>query len=263
MRHTPTEAGGTCQKAASGKIGLSQLLFWNIALILCSLIVGCEAHSDTEAEFDRAASVASLEGIVKPGYPVECQTRAKAALAELSSQGADSKPMFVMAIAMYEGPGKFFLRVKCFDEGRDLRGIRLREQWVDANGVTQTLEEDYPVFCVFWYRLRSSTVEARAIPAHLREHDQRKDDLSWLTYENYVLNASIERALETGEPVMSTRSFRDKLLGDMPPIYMSDPHRDRVCVQVCAYDREGRESEWIDVLRAGTMNFYRHIRGQQ
>jgi hypothetical protein len=203
---------------------------------------------------DRLKAIVDLTRIAERHWLPEQQERAKAALLELRNTVVDSKPIFVHAMLVFDDPNQFLLWFVCFDEGRDLRGIRLREQHEDVKGIVTTLEEDYPIFLDL---PKSWTVEQRPIPVRIRDAHQRKDELSWLRYENYRLNALIQETLAKDKRSASGTALQQMPDMEMPPIYVSIPDLNHVRVEVCAYDRAAHKSDWIEVRPGGSMAFYR------
>jgi hypothetical protein len=209
------------------------------------MVIGCHRQPIPEQDLDKGAALAILKNLVER-YPADVRDRAKSALLELDDAGMAGKPIMVTAMLM-QVKDAFALAITCFDKDRNLRGIRIKEEREDANGVISTILEDYPVFVAFADGLKSGTVERRLIPFQIRKGQERKDEIQWLQYENHVLDTLIQGAVTRAKP---DESLVDILSGSpvgMPPAYISIPAGKRLRVQVSAYDRAGRSSEWIDV----------------
>ncbi|MBN1363041.1 MAG: hypothetical protein JW993_20750 [Sedimentisphaerales bacterium] len=195
----------------------------------------------------RTFSVSELKKVVEHRvFPAAWQERAKVALCELNTREVSTKPMFVYAmISRADEPGEYLLTFMCFDEARDLRGLRIKERQENAGEAIGSITEDYPIFVDY---LESWTLERRVIPVTIRQAGQRKDEGLWLEYENRCLRAVVERVLASKHKRSVTTTPRDRVsIRGMPPLCMSLPEPNHVTVQICAYDKTGRESTWINV----------------
>jgi hypothetical protein len=242
------------------RLHTGRLPSWVILFAIGTMLIGCRERGVTWDDIDRPKAIADLTRIAERHWLPEQQERAKAALLELRNTVVDTKPIFVCAMLAFEDPNEFRLWFTCFDEGRDLRGIRLREQQEDVKGIVTTLEEDYPIFLDL---PKSLTVEQRLIPVRIRDAHQRKDELSWLRYENYRLNALIQETLAKDKRNASGTALRQMPDMEMPPIYVSIPDPNRVRVEICAYDRAGQKSDWIEVDCGASMTLYGSNRANQ
>ncbi len=243
----------TGAKIRLGRVYTGKLAFGIILFAISTILIGCKERDITWDDIDRPKAIADLTRIAERHWLPEQQERAKAALLELRNTVVDTKPIFVHTMLTFEDPNEFRLWFMCFDEGRDLRGIRLREQHEDVRGIVTTLEEDYPIFLDL---PKSWTVDQRPIRVRIRDAHQRKDELSWLRYENYRLNALIHKTLAKDKQSASGSALQQMPDMEMPPIYVSIPDPNRVRVDICAYDRAGHRSDWIEVRSGASMALY-------
>lgn len=160
-----------------GRVHSGRLASCVVLFAIGTMLIGCRERGVTLDDIDRPKAIVDLTRIAERHWIPEHQERAKAALLELRNTVVDTKPIFVYAMLVFEDPNEFRLWFMCFDEGRDLRGIRLREQHEDVKGIVTTLEEDYPIFLDL---PKSWTVDQRPIRVRIRDAHQRKDELSWL-----------------------------------------------------------------------------------
>jgi hypothetical protein len=111
---------------------------WLLALALGALLIGCREERNVEDEIVGTFAVSKLEEVAgSSAFPARYQERAKAALLELKTQEVGSEPMFIYArISRGDEPNEYCLAFMCFDEARDLRGIRVREQHGNAGETT-------------------------------------------------------------------------------------------------------------------------------
>jgi hypothetical protein len=205
-----------------------------------------------ELVFDLA--VDDLTDMARGADVLDMGKRAKVALAKLKNGVPDPEPILISSvIGRPEGMGPL-LNVVCFDEERDLRGLRVKEQYVDPNGKTTTLEEDYPVFV---NALRPFILECVAYPIHIRDKGQRKDKCLWLEYANWNLDGLIRLYVDERQDNGKEPSPREVPKVETPPIYISVPDPNRVQVLMSAYDRAGHESESIQLLAPPPGKFYK------
>lgn len=224
-------------------------LFLFTATTVVTTLNGCKKQNDDRKEelmfnltvSDLTSSAEKLQGS-------DLGRRCQVALSKLKNGDLDTEPILLQAsVGLVEPNDEPALFVFTFDEDRDIRGLRIKEQYIDPNGTLTTLEEDYPVFV---NSLTSVISEHIRFPIQIRDKYQRKDKCLWLEYANRNLDALIrkyldERQQDCGDTFTRKVLWKEK---EMPPVYISVPDPNRVEVFISIYDRAGNESESIKVL---------------
>lgn len=214
---------------------------------LCSLVLfaGCRDDSLedlTWEDIDRPTAGKHLTVFTKAG-PVEVRERATLALTRLNDDIVESQPIMIRAL-LTEDENGLSLQVTFWDEDRDIRGIRLREQRHQANGQTVIIEEEYPAFIFDLRPATCGTYTLTSIIGRERTND-RKDESAWLRYENDALNQLVEACAHVED--ISDLSLI-MVESPSPPILMSIPEPDKVRVELAVYDRQGNVSDYAEVL---------------
>ena len=169
------------------------------------------------------------------------------ALGKQQNASVDSKPILRSAIPetleLDDWPGSS-LRLTIEGEYQNLLGLRIREQHVDVNGTAFTIEEDYPVWIDSTY---SPSWNGKSVNVHFRQY---KDEKKWKRYLEDIrlsreLAAKNKEAQDAGEPIFDIETTKM----DMPPVCISVPEDDKVRVFVSVYDKEGNESESVEIKR--------------
>lgn len=222
------------------------------AMAISITLSGCKREKGDYQKlvFDLAAS--SLTDMAEKHMASDLGRRAKAALSKLKNGILDTEPILILAIIGFPEPNVPALNVIYFDEDRDIRGLRIKEEYIDPNGTTTTLEEDYPVFVNALDTLISEHV---MFLIQIRDKHQRKDRCLWLEYANRNLDALIRKYLDKrqhdwGDTITRGVPWKEK---DMSPVYISVPDPNRVQVFISIYDRAGNESESIKLLATPTL----------
>ena len=157
----------------------------------------------------------------------------------------DLKPVLKRALFMALGLDDWSgssLQLTIEDEYRDLFGLRIKEQYVDANCTIFTLKEDYPVWIDSAY---SPSWHGSSVNVHYR---QRKNEKLWQKYLDDVrmrrdLAAKKKEAQDAGKPIFDIETKRI----EMPPVWISVPEPNKARVFVSVYDRAGNESEAVEI----------------
>ena len=208
---------------------------------------GCKKENvDLEELMDHGARDLLTSAAKKTAWPPDMRSRAKAALAKLDNGILDTEPILLRAIIdTVEPNNEPALFIIYFDENKDLRGLRIKERYIDPNGSITTLEEDYPVFVN-----TLSTIIAAYIrfPIHIRDKDQRKDKYAWLEYSNRNLDELIRLNIDERQRNSSDNHPQDIPFKKTPPIYISVPDPNKVNVEISIYDKAGNESDSIELL---------------
>jgi hypothetical protein len=160
------------------------------------------------------------------------EKRVNAALAKLKEATPDSRPVLISASCRYG----MVLNIWALDMGRDLLGLRVREEFTDASGKTASREEDYPAFVDPRYSFLRSVLQTYAFPVLVRDNDQHKEEADW---QDYVRKAHDESAAMRREK----RGPTTKTIPPMPAIWISRPNGVRVFISV--YDAAEYESESV------------------
>jgi hypothetical protein len=215
-------------------------IFLIIVLAINITFIGCKEQEITWEEIDRPYATSKLKHILEHRYNSDFQKRAQEALLKLDDKVIDTYPILVWAILRRELDNTY-LSLLYFDEGRDIRGFRVKELHQDPNGeVTTIIEEDYPIFL----SVKPATVgDHRGITVEIRNKNQYKNELSWLKYENKVLDAFLDKYVAKGS--ISKPNNAVKIPDEHPKIYISVPKPNSVKVDISVYDKEGNESNWV------------------
>lgn len=227
-------------------------IFLSATAILITLM-RCNKQKGDYQKFVFDLAVSGLTSMSEKREGSDLGRRAKVALSKLKNGVLDIEPMLLQAsVGLVEPNDDPALFVINFDEDRDIRGLRIKEQYIDPNGTTTTLEEDYPVFV---NRLTSVISEHIRFPIRIRDKHQRKDRCLWLEYANRNLDALIRKYLDkrqhdSGDTFTRGVLWKEK---EMPPVYISVPDPDKVQVFMSIYDRAGNESESIKLLATPTL----------
>lgn len=218
------------------------------AATLMFIFDGCKRQKEDKRKFIFDHAVSSLTDTVNTHKSSDFAKRAKVALSKLKNGVLDTKPIILHAslewIEPNDDPGLF---LTYFDEDSDLRGLRIKEQYVDPNGMTKILEEDYPLFV---NALDGLIWESARFPVQFRDKNQRKDKLLWLECVNKNLDGLIRKYIDKkqqDDPASFVRKVTWKE-EDMPPVYVSVPDPNVLNVFISIYDRSGNESERVELL---------------
>ena len=190
----------------------------------------------------------------KNTWPSDMRNRAKAALAKLDNGTLDIEPILLRAIIdVVEPNNEPALFIIFFDESKDLRGLRIKEHYIDSTGSITTLEEDYPVFVNTLSTIIAANVR---FPIHIRDNNQRKDKCAWLEYANLNLDELIRINIDERHRDNSNIRPQGIPFVKTPPIYISVPDSNRVNVEISVYDRPGNESDSIESRTGLSMKFH-------
>ena len=217
-----------------------------VATLILMASLGCRPRTPVRSPQEREVlrTRLQLEHMIKEKRDVE--GRATAALAKLDNGILDDVPFPLYVRLQWTESGEPELSVVCFDEGRDLRGVRIREKHTDPNGAITTIEEDYPVY-VAWPELLVLTGER--ISAKRRDAGQRKDEEAWKDYKILVLEDLVRKFVYRG-PVNELEKLPpdEALARKMPTVWISIPEPNQVSVSASVYDNAGHESEYVEAF---------------
>jgi hypothetical protein len=225
----------------------ARILFLSIATIILIILVGCKKENvDLEEVMDHSARDLLTSAAKKTAWPSDVRSRAKSALEKLDNGILDTEPILVQAIIdVVEPNNEPALFIIFFDENKDLRGLRIKERYTNSDRSTTTIEEDYPVFVNTLDTIVAAYVR---FPIHIRDKDQRKDKCAWLEYANRNLDELIHLNIDERHRDSSDTRPQGIPFEKTPPIYISVPDPNRVDVEASIYDREGNESDSIDLI---------------
>ena len=223
----------------------NQIIFFSVSTIILIMLFGCKKQKVDLQEMVEHSTHDLLISMTKK-RPSDIGKRAKTALAKLENVNLDTKPILLLAIIDLADPNSQpRLSIVFFDESEDLRGLRIKERYIDSNGSITTLEEDYPVFV---NTLKTTFAVSTHFHIHFRNKHQRKDKYLWLDYVNRNLDELIRLNIDERQRDSSDTSLQGVPFEKTPPIYISIPDPNRVQVEISAYDRAGNESDSIELL---------------
>jgi hypothetical protein len=133
--------------------------------------------------------------------------------------------------------GGFVLDPVGLDQDEDRVGLRIKEEYIDPNNRTASLIEDYPVYAD---SPGEPFIEGRMIGVGIRKNGQRKDARQWEAYLIESIDWMVYRYVQ-GHKGTYPHQLRT------PPIWISAPEPTKVRVSVSLYDRQGHESEYVEV----------------
>lgn len=220
---------------------------------LTPMLEGCRRSSLSEN-----GGVRLLQMLIDKSWtPPDAKERARLAMKQYREGTLSVEPTLVVAsLSSSEGWDEVELGLVVCDANEDLRGVILREESVDSNGVKTVLTEHYP-FYAHW--IGPGVVNLHLVEIGLRDNGQRKDENAWAAYLAMDFPAAMQEALDTGnlkvdpdamvpwdDPLWDARLrfWRETL----PPIWVSnpDPNGTKVWVQVC--DQEGHKSNTVELV---------------
>jgi len=218
------------------------LLLLPVAATTTIVLRNYKYQRDTDKELVLRLALSGLTNIADKHKSSDLGKQADVALSKLKNGVVDTEPLLMRARL---GLNESALQIICFDEDRDLRGLRIREEHIDPNGTTTILSEDYPVFV---FGLKSFILETPRFPVQIRDKDQRKDEYRWLQYSNSCLDNLVHWYLDQGRQVSGGFEDAEPPKIGVPPVYISVPEPNSVHVFVSVYDRAGHETKRIELL---------------
>jgi hypothetical protein len=196
-----------------------------------------------ERESQQARS--DLEAMLALEDHPDRRERMRKALAKLNDQAVDSVPMPVLAGLIPKDANEIMLAVRCLDEGKDLRGIHIREKPTDPNGATGTWDRRYPI----WLSgPKTPVLTSTLVHIEFGAAGRKENEEAWRDYEIAILDIVVHSFVYE-EPARGPVKMppREALHTRIPPILVPRPDADRTHIIVSFYDYAGNESESIDV----------------
>lgn len=213
-----------------------------LAALIVSVSLGCRPNKrsrsqELERESQRAQHV--LENRIKENR--DPRGLSKSALTRLHDGVQDHVPFLISVDLGCTDDNQPMLFLTCLNEGRNLRGIRIREERMGLNSETTALEERYPLY-IAWPE--TDVLAVHMFHVELRDAGQQKDEDAWKDYAILALEDLVRKFIYNG-PVNEVIKIPPSESVDrkMPPIRISLPETNRVRVSVSVYDREGHESD--------------------
>lgn len=225
-------------RSCSGTNGVRAFLLSGVVPALL-LYPGCKKQDSNNQALVVELAASALNSMAERAAPQEKRVRAQTALSKLQNAVVDPEPLLISAVIGFPEPNRPVLSVVCFDEDRDIRGLRIKEQYSNPNGMPITLEEDYPVFV---NALKPFILECVTYPVQIRDKQQRKDKYLWLEHVNRNLDGLIREYVDKRQHDANGASPIEVTEAMQPSIYVSIPDSNRVYVSIAAYDRAGHES---------------------
>jgi len=136
-----------------------------------------------------------------------------------------------------------FLTLIVHEGDHDLYGLRIKEQYTDANGTTITIQEDYPVWIDSPY---GPSWNSNRVPVGFRRHKNQK------LWQEYLAHVRAHQEWANKKKQAGQHDDIDALdikvrKEEMPPVWISVPEPNQVRVFVSVYDKAGNESDSIEV----------------
>lgn len=136
-----------------------------------------------------------------------------------------------------------FLTLIVHEGDHDLYGLRIKEQYTDANGTTITIQEDYPVWIDSPY---GPSWNSNRVPVGFRRHKNQK------LWQEYLAHVRAHQEWANKKKQAGQQDDIDALdikvrKEEMPPVWISVPEPNQVRVFVSVYDKAGNESDSIEV----------------
>jgi hypothetical protein len=149
--------------------------------------------------------------------------RAKLALSRWQDQDVNPEPILLWTIIARSNNA---IALEFYDEDMDVTGLGIEERYIDADGITQKLVEEYAVFThIRW----SDVWYFKIVPVYTRDTNQRLDKEKW---NNYINGEGIDP---------NTPMLREYWKETLPPVWVSIPEPGKVDVYVYVYDRAGHK----------------------
>lgn len=226
-----------------------------VAAIIFIMLGGCKKEKvDLQEMVDQTLHDTLASLAKKTDLPSDIINHAKTALTKLENGSLDTEPILLMAaIGISDLNNQPQVDIIYFDENNDLRGLRIKEHYIDSNGLMTILEEDYPVFV---NRLNTPTTNSEYFTIHFRDKNQCKDEHLWLEYVNRNLDELIRLNIDKRQSDTLDTHLKNLPFEKTPPIYISIPDPNKVQVEISVYDREGNESDSIELHVGLSMEIY-------
>jgi len=202
-----------------------------ISTMLVAGATGCKR--DPDFALDKLNGL--REYTKEKGYDIE-EKRAELALSKWQNSRLDSEPILLTGeLGETTGKETKHLSFFAFDEDKDIVGIGIIEEYVDASGLSTTLTEEYETTGKGPYP-PDEAVQAFSFVVQIRDAGQRKDVKKW----NEYLSAKSGRS-NTERDMAPT----GETLPAMPTIWISIPEPNQVDIHIYIYDKQGHKSETI------------------
>lgn len=214
------------------------LLSWFTVVAMSIIFAGCEMAESprTHLTCEQLLAVRQLEEMAQHDSG---NAHLHLALSKLESGVQDSKPVLIRATM--DG---VLLELCVFDDGKDLVGFRIREEYKDTGGAMRILEEDYPVFLDRRLYPVQDLVGFYIYVPWTRNPGEPRDEEGWRTYIEAISSAGVYiQASKVKRPVM-------------PAIGMARPLAGNVRVWISVYDAKGNESA-LELPEYRTLEEYR------
>lgn len=130
----------------------------------------------------------------------------------------------------------------------ELDGLRIKEQYIDANGTIVTHQENYPAWIEPWYArsIARHGIQRYSVHVNLRKS---KDEKLW---KKYLENVRLRQELAKKKKESEQQNNKDAVYIEpekieRPPVWISVPEPNKVRVFVSVYDNAGNESDSVKV----------------
>jgi hypothetical protein len=155
-----------------------------------------------------------------------------------SAKGFRTPEPFLIRVTLHRSvEGGFVLDPVGLDQDEDRVGLHIKEEYIDPNSRSWSLVEDYPVYAD---SPGSPFMEGRMIGIGIRKNGQRKDAAQW---EAYLIESIDWMVYTYVRPHKGTYPHQLR----RPPVWISAPEPNKVRVSVSLYDRQERQSEYVEV----------------
>jgi hypothetical protein len=210
---------------------LTQAFF--VVFILTAVNPSCRRDPVLD-ELNRLKEKAKAEGYS------DVQQHSELALSKWQNNTVDPEPILITSHFGNPIDNKhIYLGLITFDEDKDVFGLGISEEYIDANGLKHTLTEEYPVFV---YRMKPEVLDLHLFPVQIRDVNQRKDSQQW---DKYIKNEGIDVNM-----IHELNYWRKSL----PPVLISIPEPNTISVHTYIFDQTGHKSDTVKLLPPNSGN---------
>ena len=216
-----------------------------IIVFLMATVPGCRQKSSESEDYDHIVHLLT-EIIEAPNIPIYFKNHAELAISKWSNGIVDREPITVYAsLSKPQGVEQTYLAFILFDEDQDIAGLVVQEEYTNSNGVKTILQENYPAYIQYQCL---EVMRSYAVPIHIRDKNQRKDEKLWQVYTTRDINDLMKEDIEGGRLSEESPQQGQFWEDNLPPVYISIPKPNRIDVWIWIYDRAGNKSEPVKLL---------------
>jgi len=222
----------------------NKYIFFVITVIVAIAmhIAGCRKKSGLDED---PVVYAIRKSVKSPRFPQIVRDRADLAVSKWRNGVLDEKPILINAcLNRYEPnpiPESMALTVYS-EQKKKIIGFGIKEEHIKENGQRDIIEEKYPAFI---HRPLDEIANVWAVQIDIRTSDERKDEEIW---EKFIESNEIADEYKKYDELVNSRKLRAILPVSFPIVWVSIPEPNEVNVLIWVYDKDGNESEPVELL---------------